>query len=387
MFKEFNVLYVEDEENILKFTSNIFKSLFNKVFSQDNGEDGLNCYIEYQEQIDIIITDINMPKKNGIQMSKEIKRLNPLVPIIVTSAHNDNDFLYKAINIGINGYIIKPFEFNEVLEAIKKALEPQVLKNQLKKQEEENQQTLLKSAKFTAIGQLTAGLTHEINTPLTYIKGSVEITNILLKSMEDSVLKERLKKQYTMIDDGIDRITNIVDSMSEMAQNSSEKFEDVNIYETIIVSIIMAYNRSKHITQIYINNEPFQINIDKTKYRFLAQVQKQRVEQVWIIIINNALDELIKVEKFDNRRLDISIIENDDEVKVSFKDNAGGIKDDIFDHLFDPFKSTKESSGMGIGLSIAKKIIDEQYGNITARNEDNGAVFEVIFKKTVSRLS
>ncbi|MEA3289569.1 MAG: hybrid sensor histidine kinase/response regulator [Campylobacterota bacterium] len=381
MYQDFNLLYVEDEVSLKEITCGVLNRFFNKVYTKENGKEGLEFYKENKNKIDLIITDINMPKMNGIDMSEQIKLIDPSIPIIVTSAHNDNDYLLKSINIGINGYIIKPININNLVKTIGKVLEPKVLKKKLKDQEEENQQRLLKSAKFTAIGQLTAGLTHEINTPLTYIKGSVEIMQHKMKALPDLPVKQTLEKQYDRIEDGVKRISNIIDSMTEMAKKSSERSEFANIYETMIVSIIMAYNRSKHITQIYINGEPFCMNMDKNKQTFEAFVQRQRVEQVWIIIINNALDELIKIVDFKDRSLNIIIEDDKNNVKIKFEDNAGGIKDEIFDTLFEPFKSTKESSGMGVGLSIAKKIIEEQHGVISAYNKNDGAVFEVVLPK------
>lgn len=383
MFEDYTVLYIDDEYSILSVTSGLLKRFFKEVFTEENGEDGLKTYLENQDKIDLIITDITMPRMDGITMSEEIRKIDPTIPILVTSALNDSSFFYRAINIGINGYIIKPIDFKVLIEKIGKVLEPIILKKQLKQQEEENQERLLKSAKFTAIGQLTAGLTHEINTPLTYVKGSVEIMKNKIKNLEDEKLKQVLTKHYNLVEDGVNRISNIVDSMSEMAKKSSEQYECTNIYETIIVAIIMAYNRSKHITKININNEPFSMNIDKTKYNYTAYVQRQRVEQVWIIIINNALDELIKIVNFDERSLDITVEENQTSVKVCFKDNGGGIANDMFDKLFEPFASDKTSSGMGVGLSIAKKIIIEQDGTIDAHNENNCAVFEVTLNKKV----
>jgi C4-dicarboxylate-specific signal transduction histidine kinase len=260
-------------------------------------------------------------------------------------------------------------------------LEPKILKEKLKSQERESQERLLVNAKFAAIGQLTAGLTHEINTPLTYIKGSVEIMNKKLKALPESKTKDVLEKQFERVDDGVKRIINIVDSMTEMAAKSSESYEVTNIYETVIMAAIMAYNRSKHTTKIYVNDEMFSINMDKNRYCYNAVVQKQRIGQVWIIIINNALDELIKIKDFNERKLSIKIEETESIVKVIFEDNAGGIDSEIYDKLFEPFKSTKESSGMGVGLSIAKKIVDEQKGEISAYNKNDGAVFEIKLPK------
>ena len=102
---------------------------------------------------------------------------------------------------------------------------------------------------------------------------------------------------------------------------------------------------------------------------------------LWIIIINNALNELVNISSFQERKLNINIKENTNTLTITFADNAGGIKNEIKEKLFDPFISTKKSSGLGIGLSIAKKIVKEHNGEIKAYNQNNGAVFEVTLPK------
>jgi C4-dicarboxylate-specific signal transduction histidine kinase len=228
---------------------------------------------------------------------------------------------------------------------------------------------------------MAAGITHEINTPLTYIKGGYEIMEYDLEELEDSATKESLYRQHQRIGDGLKRISNIIDSMREMSQKSSESKEEANIYETILIAATMAYNRSKHISNIHINGKLFSIDMDKNEENFTALVQKQRIEQVWIIIINNAIEELQKIEDFTNRELSIEISQSSDYVNVKFIDNAGGIKEEAFADLFEPFKSTKEGMGIGIGLSIAKKIVEEQNGTIKAYNQNGGAVFEINLPK------
>ena len=140
----------------------------------------------------------------------------------------------------------------------------------------------------------------------------------------------------------------------------------------------MIYNRSKQVSNIYINGELFNLETsDKDKYQFIALIHKQRIEQVWTIILNNALDELIKIINFNDRRIDIEILKDDNKVEVKFQDNAGGVPEGIKDKIFEPFVSNKESSGIGIGLNVAKKIIDEHNGEIELINKNNGACFIV----------
>jgi C4-dicarboxylate-specific signal transduction histidine kinase len=377
-FNNITALYVEDEFDVRDTLSSMIGDMFKEFIVESNGQKGLDTFIANQDKIDIVITDINMPELDGLEMIEKINKIKK-VPIIITSAYNDSEFLHKAISLGVSSYVNKPINVKELFEELKLVCEPLLLKQELQTQEERHLKSQLETAKFTAIGQLSAGITHEINTPLTFIKATFEMMQYDLEDLEDSDLKKSLLNDAKTINDGILRMENIISSMKEMAQKSNEKKENTNIYSTLITALILTYNKSKHISDVYINNEKFTPTTDKNKLTFMANVQVQRIEQVWIIIINNAMDELQKYKEFQDRRLDITIenIEND-KIRILFKDNAGGIDENIIDHVFEAFKSTKESSGMGVGLNIAQKIIYENDATIRAYNEDDGAVFEII---------
>jgi len=380
MFKTLTALYVEDEDGVKSVVSNVMSGLFKNFLTASDGREGLDFFLEHSDDIDLIITDINMPRMDGISMCQKIRETNKKVPIIITTAYSDKDFLQKAISIGVSDFVTKPMNMKVLLNAIKKCVEPIVLQQKLDEELILHQEERLQSAKFSAIGQLAAGITHEINTPLTYIKGSFEMMEYTIENLPESKEKQSLLKDKRRIVDGLFRIENIVGSMKEMSQQSKIEKESANIYSTIITSAILAYNKIKHISNIYVNGKLFDLSMPKDTEVYLANIQKQRVEQVWVIIINNAMDELMKIEGFDNRRLDINVVQNENEIKVLFKDNAGGIKDDMLQSLFEPFKGSKESSGMGVGLSIAKKIMDDQSAIIKAYNDNDGAVFEVKFR-------
>jgi len=385
MLEDITILYVEDEAEIQRIVKSLFVSLFKDILVASDGKEGLELYKQHKDKIDIVISDINMPKMDGLEMSAQIRELCSSIPIIITTAHQEHNFLHKSIEIGISKYVSKPIDMKILLSSIKSVLEPVFLQRKLDEEKEKYMQERVESAKFTATGQLAAGLTHEINTPLTYIKANAEMMTYELEDLVcNHQVRESLVQSVEKIIDGISRIENIINSMKEISVQKAIKSEDVNIYQTIVTSIILAWNKVKHLTDIYINGEKFDINnIDKNRYVFMGHVQSQRVEQVWIIIINNALDELMKKDDFKSRRLDIMIKDEDEHIKVVFKDNAGGIDQNILPVLFDPFKGSKDSSGMGVGLSIAKKIIDEQIdASIEAYNEDDGAVFEIKLKKS-----
>lgn len=114
LLKELKVLFVEDEINISKLLRAALADYFYSFTVANDGEEGLNKYKKINP--DIVITDIMMPKLDGLEMTKKIKEINENTPIIVLSAFSDKEKLIKAIDIGITKYFIKPFDPEEVLE-------------------------------------------------------------------------------------------------------------------------------------------------------------------------------------------------------------------------------------------------------------------------------
>ena len=122
--KTLTVLYVEDDESIRTSLSNILKKIFAEVIICEDGDDGIEQFIlhtqEKKSNIDVIISDINMPNKNGIEMIQEIRELDQDVPVIFTTAHGESEYLMEAINLKISYYALKPINTTELLDNISK---------------------------------------------------------------------------------------------------------------------------------------------------------------------------------------------------------------------------------------------------------------------------
>ena len=131
VLKNISILYVEDENDVRDFTSKILNPLLKKVFIAQDGEEGLKVFQENKDEIDLVVSDINMPKMDGLSMCDAIKKINSEIPIVITSAHNDTGFLKRAIDIGVNTYAMKPIDLYQLIESIIKAMEPIILKRQL----------------------------------------------------------------------------------------------------------------------------------------------------------------------------------------------------------------------------------------------------------------
>lgn len=226
---------------------------------------------------------------------------------------------------------------------------------------------------------MAAGITHEINTPLTYIKGNLELMIQDINNLDDGIKeKSYLLEDSKVILEGVNRIASIVESMREIASQAKEMPQENNLYSSLITAITLTQNK---ISPITIQNEVFKIGMNKDTYSFIAPFQNQRIEQVFIIIINNALDALKANRDFDARAFDITIKEDNEYIVVSFQDNGGGISEEILPKIFEPFQSGKLEGGIGIGLNVAKRIIEDHNGKIIASNYNGGALFEVYLPK------
>lgn len=114
------VLYVEDDFDVRTQTRKMLELYFKEIVEFDNGLDALACF--GHEPFDLIFTDINMPKMDGLCMIGEIRKLNPTIPIVIFSAYDNTEYFLKTIQQGVSGYILKPFSFKDILETLEKIM-------------------------------------------------------------------------------------------------------------------------------------------------------------------------------------------------------------------------------------------------------------------------
>ena len=115
LLKRLKILYVEDDTVIRTELSQLLSNFFETVYTAEDGKEGLEIYLRNQDEIDIILSDINMPKLNGIDMVKAIRGVDTKVPIFFATAYSDNEFLFDAIKLKIYEYIIKPIDIRYLL--------------------------------------------------------------------------------------------------------------------------------------------------------------------------------------------------------------------------------------------------------------------------------
>lgn len=115
--KKLNILFLEDNKEFAKNTIEFLKIYFKNIFHSSTIKYALTLY--ENESIDLIISDIKVSDGNSFKFIEEIRRVNKTIPIIILSAYKDEDFLFKAINLNINTYKVKPLSYDETMELLK----------------------------------------------------------------------------------------------------------------------------------------------------------------------------------------------------------------------------------------------------------------------------
>ena len=127
----FNILYLEDDENLLKHTKDILEDFVNNIYAVKTISEALDILLN--KKVDVIISDILLKDENGIDFLKHIKNKNINIPTILTTAHTDTQYLLDAIRLKVENYIIKPINIKELLDSLHDILLPIAQKKEIQK--------------------------------------------------------------------------------------------------------------------------------------------------------------------------------------------------------------------------------------------------------------
>lgn len=222
------------------------------------------------------------------------------------------------------------------------------------------QEQLLQSEKMSAVGQLIAGVAHELNNPLTAILGYAQL-------LETEGLNERAADYVSKLFKQAQRTHRVVQNLLSFARQRKPQRDEVDIRKVLDETLALRDYDLK------INN--IQVDRDVPADPVLVVADPHQIEQVFLNIINNAVDAILETGR--TGKLRISITAHGGHVSTRFADDGAGIKDPK--RIFDPFYTTKNvGKGTGLGLSICYGIVKEHGGDITANNSpEGGAVIEV----------
>jgi len=358
------LLYVEDDKVIRNILEIRLAKQVKELYVAVDGQDGIEKF--HKHQPDIILTDITMPRMNGIEMSKKIKEISSQIPIVIMSAHSDTSYLLEAIDLGINGYLLKPVNKVKLFET----LESNVKVNALSKIVIENKKQILHQSRFTLLGEMISMIAHQWRQPLNVIAMSTMNLQMQFNTDKfDLVKNEKMK----IFDDSVKKIEDCTQTLSKIIDNFAHFYRPSS--EIIFTNINEFVKKSVNLFHDSVELNRLVLIEEYTCTRNISIYQNEFM-QICIQILNNSNENLIQNNIKDPQ---IKIMTRDwkSGIELIISDNAQGIPPEIIDKIFDPYFSTKvKRNGTGLGLYMSKLVIEEYLnGTIFVENEKEGAKF------------
>ncbi|WP_197985063.1 ATP-binding protein [Leptolyngbya sp. Cla-17] len=361
----------------------------------------------------VILQDLILPDSDGMTMVKKF-RANPVtcdVPIIMLSTNDNPQTKAEAFAIGVNDYLVKLPNQIELVARIRyhsqaylnrqahtAALLAQAHAKELEQTLQELRQTqaqLIQTEKLSSLGQMLAGVAHEINNPVNFIFGNLTYIDTYVQDLmklvqlyqdkhpePDSAIQAHLEDiDYDFVMDdllkmlrstrmGAERIVQIVLSLRNFSRQDHQEMKPSNIHEGIDSTLLILSHRLK-----------LGINVVKDYGDLpLVDCYPAQLNQVLMNIINNAIDALLDQPNQQKKEIIIHTSKiNKNHIKIQIKDNGPGIPLAVQTKLFEPFFTTKPvDKGTGLGLSICQQIIANHQGTIQVISKpDEGAEFTI----------
>lgn len=216
--RNLSVLFVEDDLVFLSIIRELLEKFFVTVEVAMDGEEGLAKY-KANGFFDLVITDITMPKMDGLVMSENIKALNPSQHILAVSAHSDADKLIKAIDIGIDSFLLKPVDsmiFLDRLLKISKAVNRQMVEDR----EKELEKLLITQSKMATMGEMISIISHQLKQPLNAINILSSNINYRVVELSGQPIDEEISSNTHLISEQVYFMSSTIDTFSNFLKPS-----------------------------------------------------------------------------------------------------------------------------------------------------------------------
>lgn len=225
------------------------------------------------------------------------------------------------------------------------------LEGQLTKFKGQSDEELYSRGKFSELGLMSAGITHEISNPLSIILG--RITQLLRMDLVPEK-KPDLDKGLNQIKTNAERIAAIIHSVREYIYRNDDRSEDFISLDDILKNVLVFYGQR-------LKNHGIDLRMKNIEGVYVSG-HKGQLEQAFLNMISNSFDA---IDNLKEKWIEISVEKNVDVVKIFITDSGSGIPKDVQDKMLDPFFTTKSNKGSGLGLSLVKGIAQKHGGDLT----------------------
>jgi len=410
-----SILIVDDEKiNVTLFSAQLNSADY-VTLSANSGQEALQ--LAREKHPDLILLDVMMPDMDGFEVASQLKNNDATknIPIIMVTALDDHESMLKGLECGAEEFLGKPVltvelllrvrnllklkKYQDLLASQSNQLEEQVAEGHLRLNE--TQEKLVQSEKLASIGQLAAGVAHEINNPIGFVKSNMgslkayiddflaildqyETLEAMLPANADNV--RQLRELKTSIDlafirddiqhliaqsqDGIARVAKIIQDLKDFARSDSNNaWVKADLHACLDAALNIAANEIKYKADVV------------REYGPLPEVEclPAQMGQVFLNILVNAAQAMPN----DHGRGTITVrsaCPDNDHVRIEISDTGCGMDAAQIKRIFEPFYTTKPVGlGTGLGLSISYGIIQRHAGHIEVTSAiGQGTTFRIV---------
>lgn len=348
------ILVIDDERGPRESLRMVLKYEYD-VFLADRVDGGVQLLRE--KQPDLVIMDIRMPEKNGIEGLQEIREIDPNVSIVMLTGYGDLDTAQQAIRFGANDYLQKPFDAHEIQEVVKKYVDRSKLFSRKRQAQEELQkmtQSLSrevgKTNKLTSLGAASSELVHDLRNPLTIIRGYLDLLNYELKEKQDSASPE-MNEYLDQIEHNVERCAELVESWRALGRFDFSQLQRLNLPKLLNDCFRDAAAHS---------DISFSLQVEGIEEQYEMLGERLQVKRAFQNLIDNAV---AAVSHESSPRITVLFSMNHSDITMQVKDNGCGVDAASLRWIFEPFDNTATiEKGAGLGLFITKKVLEEHRG-------------------------
>lgn len=404
------ILLVDDEAINLTVFGKALSEHY-EVIVANNGERALRL-ANSQPKPDLILLDVMMPGMDGYEVLQQLKSNADTqdIPVIYVTALSANTNEEHGLELGAVDYIYKPCHLSILLARVRTQLELKksrdwlqnqnlYLEAEIARRQQENQQVqlqLLQSEKLAAIGQLAAGIAHEINNPIGFINSNlgtlkqywealftfldavdkqltaepdhelaIEYLHRLQQESDLDYLREDIPALLAESLEGLNRVKSIVQDLKNFSHAEENKWNLADLHKGLDSTLNIIWNELKYHCRIH------------KHYGDIPEIYclPSQLNQVFMNLLVNA-GQAIETQG----DIHITTGTQDDEIWVEISDTGEGIAPELINRLFEPFFTTKPvGKGTGLGLSISQNIIKKHHGRLEVSSQvGKGTTFRVV---------
>ncbi|MCH8473863.1 MAG: response regulator [Opitutales bacterium] len=321
---------------------------------------GTECLQMVQEDCpDLILLDVMMPEMDGFEVCRNLQknRKTASIPIIFVTAKTSKGGRLEGLGVGAVDYITKPIDLDETLARV----QTQLRFLEINRENIRLQERLGEVRRNSAIGAITQGIAHNLNNLLGVAVGYLDLIRI------NNEKPDLILKYQQMLDQAIQRIITIIRQLSSQIEENQLPRTEVPLNQLIEEGVGVF---EKEIGQ----EPPVKLKIHRPE--IALRTQREAIVESLNRLLRNAYESYSEETPMDQRVIRLKTWEETNQgentLVISISDEGSGIDKSVEDSIFDPFVSTKQTVGTGMGLTMARHALRNIGGDVTLNNNTNG---------------